>query len=156
MGKIIEKDVKLSKVKFKELFLRLMSQKFSGYVVVTVKGKSGIEESMMVFDESKIIGGAYEYLSFGKLLLGDDAKDRMFNALAAKVGYMDIVALTKDKMQLVLAFNSKTTFEQPIDKKSLEKTLKTTFDNKFESEDLKNKEVTRDDVLHKYNLKAVK
>lgn len=156
LGKIVEKDVDVEKVKYKEMLVRLMDQKFAGYVVVTIRGKSGIDEAVLVYDEGKIIGGAYEYLSYGKLLIGEDALQRIFNAFAAKIGYMDIVALDKDKMQLVLAFNSKIIFNTPITKKTVEKYLKTTFENKFEEEDIKEKKEDKESVLRKYNLNQVK
>ncbi len=92
----------------------LQKQRFSGYIVATVDGFSGLEEGLLFLLEGKVVGCAYslEYLdvvSFGSLGLA-----QFFNGLAAKHGIVDVYTLSKQQVELILALEDKIAVDEPL------------------------------------------
>lgn len=119
VGKIIEQGLELNGLAVKELLESFMERGFSGYIVSTVWGFSGIEEGLFLFRSGVFVGAFFEYFSLGKTFLGDYSLSHVFNSFAAEKGVVDIVGLSVPQVDLITAFNSDLKVTAVIDKKSL-------------------------------------
>lgn len=104
-GNVIKTDVDVATVDFLALLKELGVKLFNGYLAIAIKGNGGIEEGTLLFDNGKIVAATYEYFKHGKTLLADKAFVRILNASFAKHGSVDLVLLSNEQVQLVLAFN---------------------------------------------------
>ncbi len=104
-GNVIKTDVDVATVDFLALLKELGLKLFNGYLAIAIKGNGGIEEGTLLFDNGKIVAATYEYFKHGKTMLADKAFVRVLNASFAKHGSVDLVQLSNEQVQLVLAFN---------------------------------------------------
>lgn len=154
-GVVVKTDVDVASVDFLGLLKELKNKVFNGYLCIAVKGKTGFEEGVMVFDNGKIEAVAYDYLAFNKSVVGSKALARVMNASSAKVGVLDIFQLSNEQVQLIIAFNEQAIVVPSEDEL---KRLKTdVFSNSLEEEVVGGEKVeTEKDILKKYKLSGVK
>lgn len=154
-GSVVKTDIDVASVDFLGLLKELKNKVFNGYLCITVKGKTGIEEGVVVLDNGKVEAVAYDYLAFVKGLIGSGALARVMNASSAKIGVIDIFQLTNEQVQLIIAFNEQA-IVVPSDEEL--RRLKTeTFLNTFEDEVVGGKAgESEKDLLKKYKVGGVK
>ncbi len=154
-GSVVKTDVDVASVDFLGLLKELKSKVFNGYLCIAVKGKTGFEEGVVVFDNGKVEAVAYDYLAFNKSVVGSKALARVVNASSAKQGVIDLFQLTNEQVQLIIAFNEQAIVVPNEDEL---KRLKTeVFSNSFEEEITGGKEAeTEKDLLKKYKVSGVK
>ncbi len=93
--------------------LELLHNKFSGYVVVTISGITGIEEGLLFFLEGVVSGAAHTFDSSDSAVFGTHALELFFNALAAEKGIVETYALSRQQVELILALEEKISAEEP-------------------------------------------
>jgi hypothetical protein len=139
----------------KKEFSDLMYNAFNGYLVVTIEGYAGIEEGVFLFKNGAIVGSLYEYTNFDIVVFGDFALQQSFNAAAADFAVFDVCELSKQQVELVIAFNEKIQLPQQIVFKDIGRFFKQKFDSAFAEKTLKQvlkKEESKYDIFKKIGL----
>lgn len=131
VGKVIEQGLDLSELAVRELLESFMGRGFSGYVVNTIAGYSGIEEGMILFRSGVSAGAYFEYFSLGKVFFGDYSLQQVFNSFAAEKGVVDIVGLSIPQVDLITAFNENIRLSVNLDKRSFSKYFTKSYSNDF-------------------------
>ncbi|MBS3070430.1 DUF2226 domain-containing protein [Candidatus Micrarchaeota archaeon] len=153
-GKMLSKNVDAGSIDFLKALVQLQKKNFSGYVALCVKGAGGFEEGTVLLDSGKIVGCAYEYFKHAKEMQGAQAFQRVLNAAAAAIGTMDVVELTPEQVELVLAVNEKMIYVP--DQKQMEgvsiKEFSPIFEQEVVSQQPKEKSESREDLLKKYGM----
>ena len=159
VGEIIEENVSLKEVNLGKKLSGLMSKQFTGYVVLTVEGRSGIEEGLGIIKNGILIGGIYEYIRFGKIIYGDTAIAQLLNSGLAEFGVMDIGRLSKQQIELIIAFNERIELKNQLSQKELASATPKKYnagaaETEF-GEELKEKE-SKFDILKRIGLGGVR
>ena len=126
-----DSGIDLSKISPKDYIKKLMEERFSGYVCVTVHGKYGIEDGTIVFYDGKITCAEYIYLSFDKIYKSEDALKRFFNAMYG-FGILDCFMFTVHQAHLITIMYEENRLEEPFDIKRLEKEFPEKFSEEYE------------------------
>lgn len=129
-GKVIETGVEVKSIDAKKYVSKLMDEKFSGYLCVTIHGKEGLEEGVIVFNDGSIVSSNYDYYKFNKSFLAEDALERSLNALNAKIGVIDLFSLTSYQVQLILTLNEENNLKEVVTKENLK--IKNYFNEDYE------------------------
>ncbi len=124
--RVLGKSVKLFDPK-KELE-DLSSSSFSGYVVETLFGELGLEESALVFRQGQGLGCVYEYYGAKQTLQGDDALVHVMNAYSTEHGVLDMVDLSVQQVDLITAFSPALKLTKPILRGQFKSLIKDSFD----------------------------
>lgn len=111
-----------------------MSQDRMGYICLTIKGRHGIEEGLLIAENGLLIGSYYEYLSLGKRYDAKDALKRTLNSFFAEKGVYDSYELTVQQIELLKIFNEDMLFLEPIDNTALQGIIPMQFSEKYENE----------------------
>lgn len=115
----VVRNVPLDKIDSHKLFLDLSEKKFEGYCYLTVLGKFGFEESIMIISKGQIIGSIFLISGYDIELYGKDAILFCLNSYGVSNGRLNIFSLTQDQTKLILLFNEKIKYSLNIsDKKS--------------------------------------
>jgi hypothetical protein len=133
----------------------LLETDFAGYAVVTIEGRSGIEEGILLIRQNIVIGAIFDYLRFAKEVFGDEAVTHFFNAAKADFAVMDIISLSKQQIELIIAFNEKIELSKPIMQKDLARIGAEKFSPRLAESVLGNelfKKESRFDVFRKVGL----
>ena len=158
VGEIVEENVSLQKTNLGKKLSGLMAKKFSGYVVLTVEGSSGIEEGLALLKGGVLIGGIYEYIGFAKIIYGDRALSQLLNSGLAKFGVMDVGKLSRQQIELIIAFNERIELKKQLSQKELASATPKTYDAGAAGaelgEELKKKE-SKFDILKRIGLGGV-
>lgn len=131
IGEVVEQGLDLYELAVKELLESFIDRGFSGYLVATIQGYSGMEEGLLLFKQGTMVGCFFEYLSNGQIIHGDYSLQQVFNALAAEQGVVDIIALSVQQVDLIIAFNDKLKVSAPLDKSKLSRYLVKQYSEKF-------------------------
>ncbi len=107
----------------------LSQSNFSGYVIESLFGLFGLEESCLLFKNGAGTGAIYEYYGIKTTLQGDEAVLHVLNAFSAEHGVLDLVELTSQQADLVTAFNAKLKLSKPIQKGQFRGLVKEQFDS---------------------------
>jgi len=110
----IVKNVPLEKILPDKLFLDLFEKKFEGYIYLTINGKYGFEESIIIFSKGRIEGLIFLINGYDVELFGKDAVNFCLNCFGAKYGILNLFSLTEDQIKLVLLFNEKMRFSLAV------------------------------------------
>lgn len=106
-GEIVEENLDLGGIDMEGLLKKLVDISFTGYIVNTVFGYAGVEEGALLFKRGELAGSFFEYTNFGVVVFGNEAVAQVFNSLVAPRGVVDIVALSGQQVDLVVAFNDR-------------------------------------------------
>lgn len=158
VGSLIKEGVKLSDVNFSNIASTLMSESFSGYIIITIEGYSGIEEGMVLFRKGELIGSIFDYTKFEVTVYGDAAAEQVFNASKAKHGIFDICSLNTQQVDLITAFNEKVNVENQINAKNLNRMIPSTYDAKYAKKvlvDALKKEESKYEIFKKLGLSDI-
>lgn len=101
---------------------------FSGYIVESLFGNAGVEESALLFRSGQGIGAVYEYYGSKQTLSGDMALPHVMNGYLAENGVLDIMELSTQQVDLVTAFNSKLRLSKPLMKGMFRPLVKDRYD----------------------------
>lgn len=101
---------------------------FSGYVVESLFGENGVEESAIIYRQGQGMGAVYEYYGLKQTLQGDDALVHVMNGFLSNFGVMDMVDLSIQQVDLVTAFNPKIKLSKPIVRGQFRPLVKDSFD----------------------------
>lgn len=101
---------------------------FSGYVVESLFGENGVEESAIIYRQGQGMGAVYEYYGLQQTLQGDEALVHVMNGFLSNFGVLDMVDLSIQQVDLVTAFNSKIKLSKPILKGQFKPLVKDSFD----------------------------
>jgi hypothetical protein len=138
-----------------EYILRLMKEKFNGYVCLTIAGKTGFEEGVLLFHNGVIRSSDYEYYKYNKKHVAEEGLVRTLNAFLAEKGILDCFSLTPYQIQLILTLNEECNLRKPVDGKENPLTFPTHFSPLYEEQLAKEQmkeEETREWVLKKHRL----
>lgn len=152
-GVACERGKALGKFDPKEYLLKLMNEKFCGYISLTVSGDKGFEEATIVLNNGQITCCDYEYFKFNRKFSAEDGLKRAFNAFLAKNGVLDCFSLRPQQVQLVMTLNEDCVLREPVGEHAL--ALPASFSTDYEKEvagELAKTEETRSWFLKKYGL----
>ncbi len=153
-GKAVKTGIDVASTDFIALLRELSIKKLSGYLAISVRGFTGIEEGAVVFDAGKLVASVYEYHAHAVTTYGQKAFFRVLNATNARNGVIDIFQLPPEQVQLALAFNEKAVFVPP--EKDLNEFRPGPFAAEFEKEIAPSSDMSASDVAKKYRLTHVK
>ncbi|MBU0635762.1 hypothetical protein KKE06_01935 [Candidatus Micrarchaeota archaeon] len=131
VGDPIEEGLELEKIEPHSFLAKLFVPNFSGYVVITLEGYSGIEEGVLFFQEGTGVGAAFSYDSFDTAVFGDTALNSFFNGLAAKKGVADVFKLSKQQVDLILALDERTAIRTPLVQDMVSKKIRNQYNASF-------------------------
>lgn len=158
VGKIVASGLLLKDFDFLGTASKLCQGGFSGYLVLTSDGHAGLEEGLLMFRSGEIIGCVFEFLKFPESFFALDALKLLLNSSKSRFGIVDIVELSKQQAELVVAFNDKMGFEESFQAKGLTSLVPSNYEKRlvelFVGEKLRSKE-SRFDVLKKIGLKGL-
>lgn len=158
IGELVEESIPLKNIDIGQKLSALMEESFIGYLVLTVEGSSGIEEGLVLIKAGEAVGAIYEYVKFEKSLYGDTAMQHLLNAGLVEFGIVDVGTLTKQQIDLIIAFNEKIELGKHLTQKDLPKVLPKKYSVGFAEEalgeKLKKKE-SKFDVFKKLGLGKV-
>ena len=158
-GEVLEKRVSFQGTDFQQKFSELMKGGFNGYAALTIGGASGIEEGFLVFRESEIVGALFEATKLGKQFFGLAALRLALNVLRAKHGVFDINRLSRQQVDLIIAFNEKIQLPKPVTAQMMPKLLVGEYSGELVNRALslsQGSEVSREAVLSKFGLGSIK
>jgi hypothetical protein len=152
----IVRNVPLDKIDSHKLFLDLSEKNFDGYCYLTVLGKYGFEESILILSKGQIVGSIFLITGYDVELYGKDAILYCLNSYGLNKGMLNIFALTQDQIKLILLFNEKIKYQLNIsDKKKNSIFINLKYDEKkielLLSEKIKT-EISSKEIINNFNL----
>ena len=154
-GEIVEENLELKNVDVAGLVKALVDKEFTGYVVNTIFGYAGIEEGALLFKKGELAGCYFEYTNFGIVVFGNDAISQTFNSFGALQGALDIVSLSGQQVDLVVAFNDRLKVTVRFKKSELLGLIRTQYVSSFAQKTLSSvisESESRKSVLKKFGL----
>jgi len=109
---------------------KLNSDRFSGYIILSVRGDF-VEEGVLFFRDGLIVACSVECLAVQKLIKGVEGLEYFANE-SRGLGFYQCVSLTKSQVDLVLAFDEKL-LAGDVDLKNFPKLIPPTFLRRFSS-----------------------
>ncbi len=106
----------------------MAASSFSGYLVESLFGNAGVEESALLFRYGQGIGATYEYYGSKQTLYGDAALPHVMNGYLVENGVLDIMELSTQQVDLVTAFNAKLKLSKPLTKGLFKPLVKDHYD----------------------------
>ncbi|MBI1973943.1 DUF2226 domain-containing protein [Candidatus Micrarchaeota archaeon] len=100
-GKPVEVGKSLRELDLRESLSSIGKSRFNGYACVTLLGKAGLEEGLVVFDSGSLVLSSYEYFKYNRKYTGGEALKRFLNALRSPSGIVDIFSLSAQEVKLV-------------------------------------------------------
>jgi hypothetical protein len=120
-----------------EEVVSLLKTGFDGYFIATIEGVSGLEEGLLLIRGNQVVGAVFEALRINKQLFGAEALRLVFNLLQAKKGVFDVNRLTRQQIDLIVAFNEKLVLStRPLDEAMMLKLKPSSYQPELVSETL--------------------
>lgn len=152
VGVPVERCLELDKIDSKQYLLKLMSEKFNGYICVTIMGKTGIEEGVLLFHNGEIVSADYEYFRYNRNFPSDSGLKRCLNALLG-FGLLDTYSLSPYQVQLIMTLNEECGLSEKVTKGDLEKLWPEEFTYQYEEELIPLKEkISKEEVLKRIGV----
>jgi hypothetical protein len=154
-GTPVQKGVTLSDVNPKEHVVKLMREKFNGYTCVTIKGKNGVEEGVLVFHDGNIVSSDYEYYRYNKRYTAEEGLIRTLNAFLASKGVVDSFSLSPYQVQLIMTLNDDCNLKNEIMSASslpFPNAFSYSYEDALMETKRETKEYAKDVLLKKYGL----
>ncbi len=121
VGRVEQEHVSFSEAEPFAKLEQLLKSGFNGYLVATIEGISGLEEGLLMMRESLVVGAVFDALRVKKQVYGVPALRLVFNLLKAQKGVFDLSMLSKQQIDLIMAFNEKIKLPKPIDLDALKR-----------------------------------
>ena len=154
-GTPVQKGVALRDVNPKEHVVKLMKEKFNGYTCVTIKGKNGVEEGVLVFHDGNIVSSDYEYYRYNKRYTAEEGLIRTLNAFLASKGVVDSFSLSPYQVQLIMTLNDDCNLKNEIMSESsipFPNAFSYSYEDALTETKRETKEYAKDVLLKKYGL----
>ncbi len=119
IGEVVEQHKSFSEIQPFKRLEKLLDSDFNGYFVAAIEGISGLEEGLLLIKEKKIVGAVFVSLRINKQVYGPLALRLVFNLLNSKKGVFDLNKLSRQQIDLIIAFNDRITLEKPVEKQLL-------------------------------------
>ncbi len=129
-GNPIERGKTLKELNAEEHLKKLSEEQFTGYLCVTIHGKKGIEEGILLYHKGKIVASSYEYFYYDRTFKAEEALKRTLNALKANFGVVDYFSLSPSQVQLALTLNDEFNLEKALEFEEIN--LPKVFSQEFE------------------------
>lgn len=158
VGKLVEKRVSFEETMPAEKVPGLMDKGFSGYIAATVEGGSGLEEALLLFREGEAVGACFEAITAGERFFGIAGLRLCLNLLAAGKGVFDVNSLTRQQVDLIIAFNDKVALKKPLERKTFSKLLPASYSPEIVSRVLKGvsgEKDAREKALKRFGLGSI-
>jgi len=158
IGKVEEQQVPFSESEPFAKIAKLMASGFNGYMVATAEGCSGMEEGLLMISDAAIIGTVFDGLRVNKQLYGVSALRLVLNLLKAGRGVFDLNRLSKQQIDLIMAFNEKIKLTKPVGSETLSKLEPKAYDAGIVSKELVVEETTKESkgkLLKKFGLGSI-
>ncbi|MBN2127724.1 MAG: DUF2226 domain-containing protein [Candidatus Diapherotrites archaeon] len=137
LGKIIEDSIKINS-DWRKKISDFDSQRFTGYIVITLQGIDGIEEGVLAFLHGKAIACFYEFTKFDLSVFGEKALPMFFNSLNAEQGIGEIHETSSQQIELIVAFNESIKLRKELSRNDLNKFFTSSFTSKYAKETIAN------------------
>jgi len=121
IGEVVEQHKSFSEIAPFERLEKILDSDFDGYFVATIEGISGLEEGLLLVKEKKIVGAVFDSLRLNKQVYGPLALRLVFNLFKARKGVFDLNKLSRQQIDLIIAFNDSITLLKPVEKQLLSK-----------------------------------
>jgi hypothetical protein len=128
----------------------------TGYFVITIQGRWGIEEGLLIIEAGGVVGSHYEYLRFGREYFAGEALKRCLNMMHAPRGVYDAYTLTAQQLELLKIFNEQTLLLERVSQRGIEGMIPLAYTDEFEKAEYLPPEVEREEVLKKRGLEEIK
>lgn len=154
-GNPVQKGASLSEINPKDYMAKLMEEKFNGYMCVTIKGKTGIEEGALIFHNGNIVSSDYEYYRYNKRFVAEEGLKRMLNSLVASKGVVDSFSLSPYQVQLVMTLNEDCNLRNEVMSVSsidFPNAFSPAFEDSLSGEKVEGKGYEKELLLKKYGL----
>ncbi len=155
-GEPIERGTKVPKINPRQYIESLMDKDFDGYISITIKGETGLEEGTLVYQEGEIVSSDYLYFRYNKQYKAKDGLKRTLNAFNSRNGIIDTYKLSSHQTQLILTMNRDCKLMEPINKEKLDIPRKFTLEYEEELIEEETKQLTREQLMKKYGLTGLK
>ncbi len=155
VGEALAEGLALEKIQPVAFLQKFFGGNFSGYVVATIEGYSGIEEGALFFRDGNPVGAAFSYDNVDISAFGDEAMGMFFNALASQKGIVDVVKLTKQQVDLVVALDERTGLQKTVFPETLEKRIPAIYSPMYAQQALRGLErimTPASDIMKKMGL----
>lgn len=155
VGEVISKGMNLREIDARKLLDGFYEKEFSGYLIITLEGFDGVEEGVVIFKEGSLTAAVYEYDLYGVTVFGDAAVNHFFNALAAQYIVGDVVSLSNQQVDLIIAFNEKSKLNRSVSKADIPKLMQRLFSTapaKSVLGQYVKKEESKRDIFKKFGL----
>jgi hypothetical protein len=106
----------------------LAASSFSGYLIESLFGSAGVEESALLFRNGQGVGAVYEYYGPKQSVHGDAALSHVMNGFLAENGILDLMELSVQQVDLVTAFNANLKLSKPLTKGMFKSLVKDRYD----------------------------
>ena len=136
LGKIEEKQLLFSEDQPFLKLKQLLKSGFSGYLVATIEGISGLEEGLVMLRESEIVGAVFDALRIKKQVYGVKGLRLSLNLLKAKKGVFDVNKLSRQQIDLIMAFNDKIGLPKTVNAATLAKLEPAAYRSELVSKEL--------------------
>lgn len=154
-GKPEEIGVNLKEIKSKDYINDMVNNKFNGYICITIGGKTGVEEGVLFFRNGKILLANYEYFKYNTEFKKEQAAPRVFNALASKTGVLDKFSVTDEQAKLIITLKEDELIGKEI-KVQISNNFSEEFENEIIKKAIKERGITKEDILRKYGIASLR
>ena len=155
-GTVIEENLPVSVDALIPRIKTITEEEFTGYLIFTCEGFTGIEEGVLLFRTGKLIGAIFNYDRIGKELTGEKALITSFNLMRAKQGVYDIIALTIQQIDLIIAFDEEIKLSREYKLKDIQKMIPREYSKKYSEEIIgKEKEKTKEELYKELGLVGI-
>ena len=156
-GEPVETGIDVKDVDLRKTLLNFFNASLNGYLCVMIEGYDGVEEGVLVFKAGHPVAASYEYLKHDKSVAGEGALSRVFNAVTAPSGIVDVYSMSKEQTDLVISFNADAVFKKILGKSDIEALATQQYTEKYaiESVGVKEKPFSKREVLKRYRLEEI-
>ncbi len=123
VGKVAERHVSTADFLVSDRLERAFADAFSGYWVALVQTDAGLAEALLVFENGRAIGAAFEDFATNVQSWGEDALSSCLSAMGAPAGVLDVVTLSQPQVGLIPAFYSQIRLASARTPKDLSKQI---------------------------------
>jgi hypothetical protein len=155
VGKPEELGTKLASIQPKSYVTKLMGNDFSGYLCYAVSGKTGIEEALVFFNKGKLRIANYAYFKYNTQFTKKEGQQRCMNAFAAKSGVLDRFSVTEDQAKLIMTLKEEEVFKDDM-KIEIPKQFSHKFEDELIEKHVKEKKVSREDILRRFGITSLR
>ncbi len=151
-GELLRQAANAKQADYRRELMAQLAAGFSGYLVVTVEGLEGMEEGALFFRNGQFLAAVYEYPPQLITLASEEASRCCFNALAADYAAYDLVKLSNQQVDLVMALNEPYRLKNPVDRNGVARSFANSFSTSFAEKHLSQVRLQKRFAESRYNL----